>query len=222
MTESEASVASGSGDITTTTTTAEMSICERCKESVTDMCRMLFGFLAYVVAAIFLAGLMLVGFVWLFVSLLILGVGVLIYYCTTKDPLPLAEILGFTGSSDTEHSPVEMPCREDLESRLIVRKVIKVEHLDQEKKGEESCCKLNHPQKQDGPIHIATDRICLHFSGRIVYEGNKDGSHSEGPQENFHSLEPSHTANDEEEAVVSSFRGTLPMIHHQEGPALHP
>jgi cell division septation protein DedD len=160
----------------------------------------------------------------IFPTLLIMTLGICIYYCLMEDPIPLSVLLRYMLSPDPEDT-AEYPNiynltqqRPVIQSKLIIRRVLQIDDImDDDTKKE-----LLYPRRHPFPIQVSTDHKCLYFSEPLVImEENEDDSNAatadKGGGNNNSSSQPSqrpieslphyqrpYTTTDEEEQASSS------------------
>lgn len=148
--------------------------------------RRLIAIVTYPFVVIFtIISLVVVTIFCIFPTLLCMSLGVCIYYCVTDSPIPLSTLLRYVFAPDPEDASFPTyrnysATRESVETKLIVRKVLKVETIGvaEEKKSGNSIDKDEKkkelPRRHPGPIDFRTSSKCIYFSEPILYEDSTD------------------------------------------------
>lgn len=140
--------------------------------------------LTYPIMVIFtVASLLLVITFCIFPTLICMTFGVCIYYCMIEDPIPLSVLLRYMLSPDPDENqyPYPYPCAQSrgaIQAKLIIRKVLETEDIDEEERQDESkeTKTEEYPRRYPHPIQFKTCRKCLYFSEPIFYEDKEEKS----------------------------------------------
>lgn len=117
----------------------------------------------------------------IFPTLVCMAFGVCLYYCMMEDPIPLSVLLRYMLSPDPDDNPYphnypQNLSRGAIESKVIVRKVLKIEGLsgsdDKVDDGVTRKETQEYPRLHPSTITVVTDYRRLYFSEPIVYEEN--------------------------------------------------
>ncbi|KAG7352002.1 ring finger domain containing protein [Nitzschia inconspicua] len=113
-----------------------------------------------------------------------LTLGICAYYCVMDDPIPLHLMLHymFNPDNDAENAfgngaSSAYPLANNrplIQSKLIVRRLIKVTSTDEKMDESENDANNKYPRRHPGSIFIRTESKCLRFSEPVVFPYDED------------------------------------------------
>jgi hypothetical protein len=148
-------------------------------------------------------------------TLVLMTLGICIYYCLMEDPIPLSILLRYMLSPDLEDVAYQYPNfypltqqRPVIQSKLIIRKLLRVEEgttTDNDDNDDNE-----YPRKHPFPIQVTTNHKCLHFSEPILFvqeeeekdDDDDDDGEKETPVTIPHYQRPEEQASNAEEDAV--------------------